>query len=530
MAKQIFSEQSDEVSKKKLRIGINKIADAVGSTMGAAGKTVIISNHITAPPFVTKDGVTVASSIQLEDPIENMGAQMIRKASEKTAKDAGDGTTQTAVLAQAIISEGLKQISAGANPQDVKRGIELGVYQVIDSLKKMSVAVDDNEKIKNIATISANNDKFIGDLIAEAYSKISYDGLLLIEDSGTIDTYVDVVEGLEVDKGYISPHFANNKEKMQVNYDNPLFLITDYTIKTTKELAPIFAQIHERNLMQNGLIIFAQDFEGEAFSSMVINNVNGNVRCALIKAPAAYRKETLEDIATLTGATMISDESGIKMEGVLFKHLGSSKKVVVTQHKTTIINGGGKKEDVESLRDSLKAQLNDMSDNGLKEVWKKRIARVSGNIGIIKVGGATDIEVSEKRDRVDDACRASKSAIEEGVVVGGGVALLRCSNEIETSSFNIGDENIGIGIVKKICEAPLIKMLSNAGLDKSILAEVASKDGNYGFNVKTSEFEDLFKSGVIDPTKVIRCAIQNASSIACAVLTSDYFVVEMPKE
>lgn len=529
MAKQIFFNQ-DEEAKKSFRKGIDKIANAVGSTMGAAGKTVIISNHNTLAPFVTKDGVTVASCIMLDDHIENMGAQMIRKASEQTAKDAGDGTTQTAVLAQAMIAEGLKQISAGANPQDVKSGIEKGVSVIVESLNEMAVSVDDNDKIKNIATVSANNDGVIGGLIADAYSKIGNDGLLLIEESGTIDTIIDVVEGVEIPRGYISPHFANNKEKMQAIYENPFFLITDYHIKRLEELAPIFTQIDKAGLMKEGIIIFAQDYEGEVFSSMVINNNKGNTRVVLAKAPSSYRKETLEDIATITGATLISDEFGIKMEGVLLKHLGRAKKVIVSQETTTIINGAGDKESVQSLKNAIKVQMEGMKDEALKDVWKKRLARISGNIGIIKVGGATDIEVSEKKDRVDDACRAVKSAIEEGVVVGGGVALLRCVKNMKVNVNIFGDENIGVDLVKKVCEAPLLKMLENAGLDKSMLREVVAKTGNTGYNIKTKAIEDLFENGVIDPAKVIRCALQNAASVACAVITSDYFIVEMPKQ
>jgi chaperonin GroEL len=529
MAKQIFSNK-DDAAKQLFRAGINKTADAVGSTMGAAGKTVVISNHLMAPPFVTKDGVTVANNIMLDNHVENMGAQMIRQVSAKTAKDAGDGTTQTAVLAQSIIAEGFKHISAGANPQELKSGIEKTVNAICGELKSIAIPVDDNEKIKNIATVSANNDTAIGDLIADAYSKIGNEGLLLIEESGTIDTFIEVVEGVEIARGYISPHFANNKEKMQANYENPLFLVTDYDIKTMKEIAPIFAKMSEKGWVQRGIIIFAQDYQGEVFSSMVQNNAVGNTRVVLAKAPAQYRKETLEDIAVVTGATMISDEAGIKMENIQLEHLGSSDKVIVGQEFTRIIGGHGKKESVDELKHAVKTQMDDMKNPELKEVWRKRLGRISANVGIIKVGGATDIEVNEKKDRVDDACRAVKSAIEEGVVVGGGVALLRCRKKVKVIADVFGDESMGCDIIRKACEAPLNKMLENAGLDKSILREVDAKTGNMGYNIKTKASEDLYKAGVIDPAKVIRCALQNAASVACAVLTSDYFVVEIPKE
>lgn len=528
MAKQIIS-NADESAKKSFITGIDKTANMVGSTMGAAGKTVVISNHFLSPPYITKDGVTVVRAVMLDNHLENVGAQMLKSAAEKTADLAGDGTTQTVVLAQAMIKEALKQVASGANPQRLKEGIEHGVNLVVSSLKDSAVTVgDSNSKIKNVATISANNDVVIGGLIADAYEKIGNDGLLMIEDSGTIDTVIEVVEGVEIQKGYISPHFANNKDKMQAVYDNPLFLVTDYHIKSMSELAPIFQQINDAKLMQQGIVIFAQDYEGEVFSSMVQNVVKGNVRCTLCKAPSAYRKETLEDIAILTGGVMISDEAGIKMEGIKLKHLGRAKKVVVSQDSTLIVGGDGAESSVKLHKKSVKVQMEEMKDEALKDVWRKRLARISGNIGVIKVGAATDVELNEKKDRVDDACRAVKSAIEEGIIVGGGIALLRIKKRL-LSTDHTGDFRTGVEIVAKACDAPLIKMLENAGLEKStIFGEIDKQDGNNGYNIKSMKQEDLFEAGVVDPVKVIRCAIQNASSVTGAILTSDYFLIEMP--
>ncbi len=530
MAKQIFF---DETAKKTLRSGVDKAANAVGSTMGAAGKTVVISNHGSIPPLVTKDGVTVASSIILDDEIENIGAQMIRGASQKTAIDAGDGTTQTAVLAQFIIAEGLKSVSAEYSPQEIKIGMDFATTAIIDELKKMSTSVgDSNEKIKNIAIVSSNNDQVIGGLIAEAYQKIGNDvnGMLLIEQSGTIDTKIEVVDGFEIPRGYMSPHFVTDQNKMQAVYDGPLFLITDYVISTAKNLAPIFNELDKAQLLQNGLVIIAQDFEGEAYSTMIINSVKKNIRVVLVRAPGQYRKETLEDIAVLTGGTVIRDEAGLKLEDVKIEQLGRADKVIISEKFTRIIGGKGKKENIDALKNSVEVQIGDMKDEPLKEVWRRRLGQISGSIGVIKVGGSTDIEVREKMDRVDDACRAVKSAIEEGVVPGGGVALIRCQSLI----FSLpGDQQIGADLIKKACVVPFLKMLNNAGI-KDCQTHLTTVKNNaihsWGYDIKNKQFGDMISLGIIDPTKVIRCALLNAVSIAGAVITSDVLIVEIAQK
>lgn len=543
MGKQILF---NEDAKKALRTGVNKVADAVGSTMGADGKTVIISNHFSLPPINTKDGVSVASSIILDDEIENIGAQLIRKASETTMRNAGDGTTQTAVLAQSIINEGLKQVAKGANPQEVKTGIDIAVKEIIGNLQRMSEKIgDDNNKIRNIATISANNDMFIGGLIGDAYKQIGKDGLLLIENSGTIETKIEIVDGYEMPRGYISPDFSNDEKKRAV-HNNAMILVADYTIKSMKEIFPILQQMDQAKLLQaHPLIIVAQDFEGEVYSSLLINHRQKQLQCCLVKAPSTYRKEHLQDIATMTGATLIRDEDGLKVEGALLKHLGSADKIMITEYTTTVIGGGGKKEKIDDLRELVKVQIESISDEQLKAIWERRLAKIAGCIAVIKVGGATDIEQKEKVDRVDDACRAVKSAIEEGVVVGGGVALLRASSTMVDKGK--GDIKVGLKIIKNACRAPLAKMLDNAGVElikkswwdrflmavglkQSVLDFVIGLEGDMGFNVKTKEFENLRDSGVIDPVKVIRCALQNAASVAGAVITSDCLVVEVPKK
>lgn len=529
MAKQIYFEDD---AKRKLQSGVNQVAKAVGSTMGPGGKTVIISNHFSIPPSVTKDGVSVADSIILEDPIENIGAQMVRRASSKTYKDAGDGTTQTAVLAQSIINAGLKQVAAGGNPQEIKRGMEKAVDKIVERLTGISRDIgDDNEMLRSIATTSANNDTEIGGLFADVYAKIGKHGLVHAEPSGTIHSSIEVIDGYEMPRGYISPDFATDPKKRAV-HEKAFVLVADYTIHTMKDIQPLLAQMEHQKMLTHPLIIIAQDYEGEFYSSMLINHRNGNLRCCLAKAPAAYRKEYMEDIAVITGATVIRDENGMKLQSANPTHLGSADKVIVSEYSTTIIGGGGKPEWIEDLKLSVKVQLDEIKDEDLKLVWEKRLAKIGGCVGVIRIGSATDVELGEKMDRVDDARRSVKSAIEEGVVVGGGVALLRCldwANNIPTAELH-GDEKIGVKIIKDACFSPLEKMLQNAGISSdSIVKDVYTNDSEpgYGYNIKTGKSENLLKAGVLDPTKVIRCALQNASSVAAAVITSDCIVVEV---
>jgi len=530
MAKEIFF--NDE-AKQLLQAGMNEVADAVGSTMGACGKTVIISNHYNLEPIATKDGVTVASCIILKDPIKNIGARLIRNASEATYKAAGDGTTQTAVLAQSLINNGLAAVKAGKSPQQIKAGMDKAVDCVISSLKEISKPVNDNETIKNIATISANNDEKIGSLIAEAYSKIGHQGLMLIEANNTVETVIEVVAGVEIPRGFISPEFVNDQAKQRVVYENPLFLIADYNIARMDEMLPLLNELSDSGkLKDHPLVVIASDFEGEAFSSMLQNHRLGHIKTCLVKAPSTYRRESLDDMCVVTGATMVCDENGLKVQNATFAHLGTCEKVIITENSTTFIGGSGDKDKLEKHKNAIKVQHDDMKDEDLKKVWDIRLARISGSICIIKVGGSTDVEVKERKDRVDDACSAVKSSIEEGVVIGGGIALLMCEQNLHSLKME-GDEQVGVGLVISALQAPIIKMLSNAGLNHSdvlnnLYTLFKTVKSPVGYNVKTNKIEDLFQSGVIDPTKVVRCAIQNAASVATYAITTDCLVVEMP--
>jgi len=534
MAKQVLFNSE---AKKAFKEGVNIVSDAVGSTLGAAGKTVIISNFHSVPPYATKDGVSVVSSIQLEDEIQNVGALFVRQASQKTMELAGDGTSTTVVLAQSLINNGLSAVESGCNPQDLKIGMDKAIAVVVDEIKSMAETVgDSNEKIRQVATISANNDSVIGNLIGDAYAKIGNnpEGLLVIEESGTIETKIEVMDGVEIPRGYMSPHFANNKDKMEFNYEDCFILVADYTISQMKDFVPLFNQIAEKNLMATPILIVAQDFEGEAYSSMLQNNVRGNVKCCLMKAPSSYRKETMDDIAILTGATMLSDANGLKLEHAKIEHLGKAKKIVVSEKKCLIIKGDGQPSKVAAHIHEISLQRDELkTTDALRDVWNKRLANLSGRIGVIKVGGATDVEVKEKKDRVDDACRAVKSAIEEGIVTGGGVSLLRCSEKLVGMNLD-GPQMEGVKIVDKMLYAPLKKMIGNAGLDNKetlIIATILSSgEKGYGYNIKTRSYENLLENGVIDPVKVIRCALQNAASVAGAIITSDCLIVEMKEK
>lgn len=528
MAKEIFF--NDE-AKQLLQAGMNEVANAVGSTMGACGKTVIISNHYNLQPIATKDGVTVASCIILKDPIKNIGAKLIQNGCMATYKIAGDGTTQTAVLAQSLINNGLMAVKEGKNPQQIKAGMDKAVESVVATLKSIAQPVNDNATIKNIATISANNDDKIGALIASAYEKIGHDGLMLIESNDNIETVIEVIDGVEVPRGFISPEFVNDKAKQRVVYENPLFLIADYQIARMEQLLPLLKMLSDAKVLDNHpLVIIASDFDGEAFSSMLQNHKQGNIKTCLIKPPSTYRREYLDDMAIITGAIVISDENGLKVENAKPEHLGKCEKVVITENSTTFLGGSGSKEKLDEHKDAIRVQRDDMKDPELKKIWDIRLARISGSICLIKVGGSTDVEIEEKKARVDDACRAVKSSIEEGVVLGGGVALLKCIQALTKLSLP-GDEGWGISLVVSACKAPIFKMLENACLSTDIFVDLFAKmetDNNIGYNIKTQTFENLFETGVIDPAKVIRCAIQNAASVATYAITTDCLVVEMP--
>lgn len=525
MAKALFFNQE---ARKKLQIGIDLAANAVGSTLGARGKGVIIAPGYGHMPIVTKDGVTVAKSIFIDDEVENVGVMMIRSASQKTVDDAGDGTTTSAVLAQSMITSGLDAIEAGANTQAVKAGMEYAVASIIKTLKENSIPVKDNATLKSVATISSNNDEELGAKIADAYDKIGSNGILTIEKSHTIDTYVTVMEGAEMPRGYSNEKFVTNLAKMTVEYDNPLILVADYEIRTIKELIPLMQEFSEKhNFTSQALIIIARGFEGEPHNTMVVNRLKNGAKICLIEAPNAYQKEALVDMATLTGATLISDEMGLKVEHARLEHLGQCQRIVVSRASTLIIEGAGDKVALEELKASIQKTVDESDNVQKKEIYERRLARLSGSIGVIYVGGATDIEQKERQDRVDDANRAVKSAIEEGIVPGGGIALIRAMQQINFSALS-GGELVGADIVFRACAAPLKKMLSNAGEDvEAVFADVIKAEGTSGFNLKTGQYVDMIEANIIDPTKVVRCALQNAASVAGQIINSDVLLVEM---
>lgn len=528
MAKKVFFNQD---ARESLRKGINIVGDAASSTLGPQGKTVIISPGYGHMPVTTKDGVTVVKSIFLEDEIENTGVMLLRYASEKTLEQCGDGTTSSALLAQSILNNAMDSIKDTTNVQEVKSGIEKAVNCVVDTLKKIAIPVKDNATIKNVATISSNNDEEIGGLIANVYDKIGLGGLLTIEDSKTIETYIKTMDGSEMPRGYASDKFVTNPEKMEVVYENPSIFVFDYELKTLREIEPLMKQIFESEAsFSKAIVMIARGFDGEVFNTMIVNKVKNGVKICLVCAPTSYQKEALRDIACLTGATLITDEAGLKVENTSYDDQGTCEKIIISKSSTLVLNGETDLLELEQIKKEIELELSGTSNDQLKDILQKRLARLSGSIGVIYVGGATDVETKERKDRVDDAVRAVKSAIEEGVVVGGGVALIRCIKALDDVLVN-GDEKLGVELVEKACMAPLQKMLSNAGLDKLVAEKVFDKSGYEGFNVKTGEMCDLLKAGIIDPVKVVRCSLQNASSVAIQVIGSDVLMVEMrPKE
>lgn len=525
MPKNVFFGQE---ARKSLQKGIDIVANAAGVTLGASGKGVIISSGYGHMPIVTKDGVTVVRSIFLEDEVENTGAMMIRYAAEKTLETCGDGTTTSTVLAQSMITKGLDAIETGANPQEIKKGIEKATDKIWEVLKEISIPVSDNSMLRSVATISANNDIEIGEKIAEAYSKIGNDGLLTIEKSHTVETYITITEGAEMPRGYANDKFVTDTAKMQVVYENPLIFVADYEIKTVKELEPLLISVsQEHNFTTTPLIIIAKGFEGEPYNTMIVNKVKNGAKFCLIEAPNMYQKEALVDISTLTGAKLISDDIGKKVEHATLSDLGTCKKIVVSKTSTLILEGAGDKSELELLKIQISNQIDDTDNAQLKEILQKRLARLSGSIGVIYVGGTTELEQKERYDRVDDANRAVKSAIEEGVVPGGGVALIRCAAKLSEVEVT-GDEAIGVDIVRSACMVPLMTMIDNSGGDyEPVLQMVCYGTGNSGYNLKTKEYCDMVESNIIDPTKVVRCALQNAASVAAQIITSGASLIEM---
>ena len=518
--------QFNKDARVKLKDGVDKLADAVKVTLGPKGRNVVLDRGLGAP-HVTKDGVSVAKEIYLEDTIENMGAQMVKEVSARTVDAAGDGTTTATVLAQAMVEEGMKRIEDGANPIDVKRGMDRYSEQLVSNLKEMSKPVgSDSSEIEQVATISANNDKYIGKLIADAMAKVGNEGVITVEAANGIETTIEVVEGMRVDRGFISPHFITNPEKMQAELENPFILLFDETISHMKDLIPILEQISNTN---RPLLIIAEDVDGEALASLVVNKARGNLKVAAIKAPwfGDRKEDVMEDIAVLTAGTVVSERSGLTLKTINATHLGSASKVIVSKDITTIIGGSGPQEEINERVKNLKAQAKDSKLDTEKEFIKERLAKLAGGVAIMKIGAPSELEMKEKRDRVDDALQATKAAIEEGIVPGGGTAYLRAMESVPTDvldSFE-GDEAHGLGVVAMSIKVPLLQIVENAGGDSlSVLASIMSENDGYGYNAKTEEYGDLFEMGVIDPAKVTRVALQNAVSVAGMILITECVV------
>jgi chaperonin GroEL len=509
--------------------GVNQLANAVKVTLGPKGRNVVIQKSFGAP-HITKDGVSVAKEIELENNFENMGAQMVKEVAQKTNEDAGDGTTTATVLAQAIYREGAKLVSAGHNPMDLKRGIDLAVEKVVAKLKEMSKQVKTSEEIAQVGTISGNNDSEIGKLLSEAMAKVGNNGVITIEESKTAETTLDVVKGMQFDRGYLSPYFVNNPEKMEVVFDNCSILITEKKISSMKELLPILEKTVQMNRQ---LLIIAEDIEGEALTTLVVNRIRGTIQVAAVKAPGFgdRRKEMLKDIAILTGATVISEELGMSLETSGLEVLGSAKRVTVDKENTTIVDGNGNKNDVQARVGAIKAQIAETTSDYDKEKLKERLAKIDGGVAVIKVGAPTETEMKEKKDRVEDAFNATRAAVEEGIVVGGGSALLHASTVLADLKGRNEEENFGIRIIRRALEEPLRQIAANAGLEGSVVVNDVknSKDANFGFNARDEKYENLVAAGIIDPTKVVRSALQNAASVAGLMLTTETMIADLPK-
>ena len=517
-------------ARDRLKKGVDALADAVKVTLGPKGRNVIIDKKFGAPA-VTKDGVTVAKEIELKDAVENMGAQMVKEVASKTADAAGDGTTTATVLAQAIVTAGLKNVAAGANPMDLKRGIDKAVTTVVEDLRKLSKKVgDDNNKIKQVASISANNDETIGALIAEAMQKVKQEGVITVEEAKGTETTVEVVEGMQFDRGYLSPYFVTNAEKMQAELDSPHILIYDKKISSMKELLPILEKSAQTG---KPLLIIAEDVDGEALATLVVNKIRGALKVAAVKAPGFgdRRKAMLEDIAVLTGGTVISEERGYKLENADLSYLGKAEKISIDKDNTTIVNGAGKKADITARVNQIKAQIETTTSDYDREKLQERLAKLAGGVAVLYVGAATEVEMKEKKDRVDDALHATCAAVEEGIVPGGGVAYIRAQKVLEKLEGTNADETTGMAIVRRALEEPLRQIVANAGLEGSIVVQkVRDGKADYGFNARTEEYENLLAAGVIDPTKVTRVALENAASIASMLLTTECVISEEPEE
>lgn len=525
MAKQL---SYSEVARRSLKRGVDILAKTVGVTLGPRGRNVVIDRKFGAPT-ITKDGVSVAKEIELKDPYENMGAQMVREVAEKTSDEAGDGTTTATVLAQAIVAEGLKNVTAGANPMALKRGIDRATEKIVETLKKLSKPVKGKEDIKAVGTISANSDSAIGELLADAIEKVGKDGVITVEESNTMKTELDLVEGMQFDRGYISPYLVTDAERMEVVLKEPTILLYEKKISAVKELIPLLEKLAR---LGKPLLIIAEDLEGEALATLVVNKIRGVLNIAAVKAPGFgdRRKAMMEDIALLTKGKFISEDLGLKLENVDVSMLGSAQRVVIDKDNTTIIGGSGSQKEIKARCEQLRAQIEKSDSEYDSEKLQERLAKLSGGVAVIKVGAATEIEMKEKKARMEDALHATRAAVEEGIVPGGGVAFLRSISALDSLKLE-GDEATGVQIVRRALEEPARRIAQNAGFDGSVVVKtILEGKGSYGFNALLGEYRDLIEDGVIDPTKVVRSAIQNASSIAGLLLTTECAIVEKPKE
>jgi chaperonin GroEL len=527
MAKDIIF---DLKARESLKKGVDELSNAVKVTLGPKGRNVIIDKSFGAP-IITKDGVTVAKEIELADTIENMGAQMVKEVASKTNDLAGDGTTTATVLAQAIIATGLKNVTAGANPMDLKRGIDKAVIAVVESLRKQTKQINDSgEKVEQVATVSANNDSSIGKLIAEAMGKVKKDGVITVEEAKGIETYVDVVEGMQFDRGYISPYFVTDTEKMEAVYESPYILIYDKKISVMKDLLPILEKVAQSG---RPLLIVAEDVETEALATLVVNKLRGGLKVVAVKAPGFgdRRKEMLEDIAILTGGTVISEEKGYKLEDATIDNLGEAEKITIDKDNTTVVSGKGQKEDIKARVNQIRAQIETTTSDYDKEKLQERLAKLAGGVAVIYVGAASEVEMKEKKDRFDDALAATRAAIEEGIVPGGGVAFIRAIPSLDNLKVENEDEETGVAILRRAIEEPLRQIVENAGLEGSVIVQkVKEGKDDFGYNARTDVYEKLYKAGVIDPTKVTRIALENAASIAGMLLTTECVIAEHKDE
>jgi chaperonin GroEL len=518
-------------ARSALKRGVDQMADAVKVTLGPKGRNVVIDRKFGAPT-ITKDGVTVAKEIELENPLENMGAQMVREVASKTSDVAGDGTTTATVLAQAIVREGLKMVAAGSNPMDLKRGVDIAVAKVVEGLKELSKPVDKTSKkeIAQVGAISANNDAIIGELIADAMMKVGTDGVITVEEAKGIETMIEVVEGMQFDRGYLSPYFVTDAEAMETVLENPVILIHDKKISSMKDLLPVLEKVAQTG---SPILVIAEDIEGEALATLVVNKLRGTLKVAAVKAPGFgdRRKAMLEDVAVLTGGTVISEEQGYKLENTTLSYLGKAKKVTIDKDNTTIVEGAGKKEDIKKRINEIKAQIEKTTSDYDKEKLQERLAKLSGGVAVLKIGAATEVEMKEKKARVEDALHATRAAVEEGIVPGGGVAYLRAASKLNGLKMANEDQQTGVDIVRRALEEPIRMIVANAGQEGSVVVnKVKEGKDDFGYNAFTEQYENLIKSGVIDPTKVTRTALENAASVAALLLTTEATIVEKPEE